>query len=582
MSKVDPVTIAVVWGGLVSATQEMGIGLRRTAYSVMVREGHDFSTAIFDPGAHLIAQGDFSPGHLGSIPFAMKTVVRAYPSETVRPGDVILQNDPQIGAGHLPDFCMFYPVFYKDRMVGWTTAIAHMADIGGIGPGGHTVVSGLIDYYQEGLVIPPVKLYEEGKLNEGLLRLVLGNSRLPDQVHGDINAMLNACRVGAARLTALLDIYDLETVWTCMNEIISRSEGVIRNSIRKIPNGSYTFTDFLDDTGPDTEPVECKVKIDIKEDEAVIDFGGSSPQRQCGCNVYYNYTYAYSMFAMRSLIDTSTPQNEGTLRPIHLLIPKGSIFNAEPPAACGARHLLAKIIFETVMGAMAQAVPNRALAASSPICGTVIDTRNPATGKRSIITVGAGQGTGGRSSKDGMESTSIPMNTSNVPIEVFETEFPILIDRYEFIADSAGPGKYRGCMGLRRDIRILSDNARIYNLAERQKFPPYGLFGGKEGSKCVLILNPGPHQGIMFSKGVYDLKKGDVIRLEGAGGGGYGNPLERDLQAVFEDVIKGYVSIEGAQRNYGVFINSETMTVDIEKTKEIRSNLTLALLQLNS
>jgi N-methylhydantoinase B len=548
----------------------MGVALRRTAYSEAVREGEDFSTAIFDAQGRLVAQGDFSPGHLGSMPFAVKTVAMEFPAHTLRPGDAILQNDPQIGSGHLPDFFLFYPVFYKETLVGWVVNCAHQADVGGAGLGSQ-VAEKLIDYYQEGLRIPPIKLYQEGRLQEEMLKLILGNVRLPDKVQGDMKAQLNSCRVGAARFTALLDLYGIDTIQACMEEMMDRSEAAIRAGLRAIPDGTYTFVDYLDDCGRETEPVEVRVAVTIAGDEAVVDFTGSSAQRQCGMNVYYNYTYAYVMCAMRAVTDPFVPQNEGCTRAVKLVVPKGCFFNAEPPAAAGARHITCSRIYEAVMGALAPAVPDKVFAATSHAANPFLGGLDPRTGRRFVMFELLTGGIGGRSNKDAMEAITSPWNGRNIPVEVQESHSPVLIERFEFVPDSGGAGRYRGGLALRRDIRILGQQVKLYNIAERQKFAPWGLFGGGPGALATTILNPGPKQEYLHSKGVYDLAPGDLLAMQVAGGGGYGDPLERDVQAVLTDVVKGYVSLEGARRDYGVVIDPQTMTVNEQETQALRA-----------
>ena len=570
MPQVDPITLAVVWGGFQAASQEMGVALRRTAYSEAVREGEDFSTAIFDAQGRLVAQGDFSPGHLGSMPFAVKTIAREFPPETLRPGDAILQNDPQIGSGHLPDFFIFYPVFHGGKtLAGWVVNCAHQADVGGAGLGSQ-VAEKLIDYHQEGLRIPPVKLYQEGKLQEDLMKVVLGNVRLPDKVQGDMKAQLNSCRVGAARFAALVELYGLETTQACMDEMMDRSEAAIRAGLRAIPDGTYTFVDYLDDCGRDTEPIELRAAVTIAGDEATIDLTGSSPQRQCGMNVYYNYTYAYVMCAMRAVTDPFVPHNEGCTRPIKLVAPRGCFFNAEPPAAAGARHITCSRIYEAVMGALAPAVPDKVFAATSHAANPFIGGLNPRTGRRFVMFELLTGGIGGRSNKDAIEAITSPWNGRNIPVEVQEANSPVIIEQFAFVPDTAGPGKYRGSLAVRRDIRVFGEQTKLYNMAERQKFAPWGLFGGGPGAKAVTILNPGPNQEYLHSKGIYDLDPGDLVAMQVAGGGGYGDPLERDPNKVLQDVIRGYVSVEGAARDYGVIIDPETLTVDEAATHHVR------------
>lgn len=570
MSQVDPITLAVVWGGFQAAAQEMGVALRRTAYSEAVREGEDFSTAIFDHRGRLVAQGDFSPGHLGSMPFAVKTIAAEFPPETLNPGDAILQNDPQIGSGHLPDFFIFYPIFHQGKiLVGWVVNCAHQADVGGAGLGSQ-VVENLIDYHQEGLRILPVKLYREDRLQEDLMKLILGNVRLPDKVQGDMKAQLNSCRVGAARFTALVDLYGVETVQSCMEEMMDRSEAAIRAGLKAIPDGTYTFVDYLDDSGRETDPIELRVAVTIHGEDATIDLAGSSLQRQCGMNVYYNYTYAYVMCAMRAVTDPFVPHNEGCTRPIKLVAPKGCFFNAEPPAAAGARHITCSRIYEAVMGALAPAVPDKVFAATSHAANPFIGGFNSLTGRRFVMFDLLTGGIGGRCNKDAIEAITSPWNGRNIPVEVQEASSPVLIERFAFVPDTAGPGKYRGSLAVRRDVRVLGDQAKLYNMAERQKFAPWGLFGGKPGALATTLLNPGPNQVALHSKGVYDLAYGDLVAMQVAGGGGYGDPLERDVNLVLQDVVKGHVSIERARWDYGVVIDPFTLTVNEPASRELR------------
>ncbi len=572
MPKVDPITLAVVWGGLQAVSQEMGVVLKRTAYSEAVREGEDFSTAIFDADGRLIAQGDFSPGHLGSMPFAVKRIAQEFPPETLSPGDAIIQNDPQIGSGHLPDFFAFYPVFYNDVLVGWTVNCAHQSDIGGAGLGSQ-VIEKVSDFYQEGLRILPLKIFEKGKPIDSVFRMIAGNVRLPDKVLGDLKAQLNACRVGGTRFQALLELYGLETVRACTEEILQRSEEAIRAAIRQIPDGTYHFVDYLDDSGRDTDPIKLDVTVTVADDEIVVDFTGSSPQRECGMNSYYNYTYAYVIACVRSMTDPSIPHNEGCTRPLKLVIPEGSFFNAQPPAACGGRHVTCNRIFEATLGAIAQAIPQKAFAGTGHMANPIIGGTHPKTGKKFFLYDLLMGSVGARSTKDGIEAVASPWNARNIPVEVQESNSPILVECFEFVTDSAGPGKYRGGMAMRKDVRVFSEDAKLFNMGERQKFAPYGLFGGKPGQLGISILNPGSEQRILHSKGIYSLEYGDCLRTQTPSSGGYGDPLERDSQAVLNDVIKGYVSVEGAKRDYGVVIDSSTLTVLEDETKELRNTL---------
>ncbi len=570
MAEVDPITLAVVWGGLQAVAQEMGIVLKRTAYSEAVREGEDFSTAVFDASGRLIAQGDYSPGHLGAMPFAVKRIAQEFPAETLSPGDVILQNDPQIGSGHLPDFFLFYPVFYKNSLAGWTANTAHQADVGGAGLGSQ-VIESISDLFQEGIRFLPMKFYEKGQPVEAVTRIIAGNVRLPDKVLGDLKAQLNSCRVGATRFQALLDLYGTDTVFACTEEIMRRSEEAIRAAIREIPDGTYHFVDHLDDSGRNTEPIRVEVTLTIAGDEVIVDLAGSSSQRECGMNSYYNYTYSYVLACVRAMTEPSIPQNEGCTRPLRLVVPEGCFFNPRPPAACAARHITCNRIFEATLGAFAQAIPDKAFSGTGHVATPIVGGTNPQNGKKYFMYDMVMRSVGARATADGIEAVAAPWNATNIPIEVHEIGSPVLVERFEFVTDSAGPGKHRGGLAVRKDVRILGEDIKLFNAAERQKFSCYGLQGGKPGQPGVSILNPGPDQEVLHSKGIYRLKYGDVLRTQVASSGGYGDPLERDPERVLADVIKECVSIEGARRDYSVVVDPDTLTIDVGATEKLRA-----------
>ncbi len=570
MSHIDPITLGVLWGALQAVGEEMGLALRRTAYSEAVREGLDFSTAVFDTEARMIAQGNFSPGHLGAMPSVVQHVLDAYPQESFEPGDAVLLNDLYMGSGHLPDCFITSPVFFADTLVGFVVNCAHQVDVGGAGPGSQNV-EGVREFYQEGLRILPVKLYQRGEPVPEILRLVTANVRIPDKVLGNFKAQVNANNVGARRLIDLYEQYGPETIATYSEEILARTEVAMRAAIKEIPDGSYAFEDYLDDCGRDTDPIKVAVTVTVQGDEVTVDFTGSGAQVAAAMNSTYNYTASYSIFALKSVTDPLLPQNAGGLRPIHVIAPPGSFFNPLPPAPGGGRAIVQQRIVDAIMGALAQAVPDRVVAPSAHWSNPNLGGLDPRTGKRFVYYDMIIGGYGARPTKDGCESLAPCFNVNNIPVEVSETNYPILVERLEFIQDSSGAGQFRGGSGVRKDLCIEGDDVMFSGLAERQTFAPYSLLGGTTPHRGRTMLNPGPHEQQLHGKGVYTLQPGDRLRFELSGAGGYGNPLDRAPEAVAQDVRNGYVSQDAAERVYGVCLDSQTYEVDFQATTALRS-----------
>ena len=565
----NPLTLSVIWGALQSIAVEIGTTVHRTAYSEQAREGQDFSVAVFDAQGRMVAQGPYSPGHMGAMSFAVKHALAAHPVETLRPGDAILLNDPLLGSGHFPDFFVTQPAFLDGRLIGFAVNILHHTDVGGQRPGSQGVV-GIFDYFQEGLRLPPTKVWSEYRENDGVVGIIAANTRTPDKVLGDLRAQRSALRVGEQRLQGLAERYGTETLFAAMDEIIRRTEASMRSSISGIPSGVYAFEDYLDDFGPGTDPLRVAATVTVDGDSLVVDFAGSSPQTASGLNSYINYTRSYSYAAIKSLTDPLGPMNEGALRPITVEAPLGSFLNPRPPAGGGPRAIICYRIFEAVLGALAPALPDRVAAASSHFA-------NPTFGgwdrvrKRSFVAYELVlSGTGARAGKDGCEAMATAFNASNIPVESQEQRHPIVIERFELIPDSAGPGRFRGGCGIRRDMRFLADDGKLTNLSERQRFAPYGLFGGRSGRLARTVINPGPRERVVHGKESTDFAHGDVISFEQSGAGGYGDPLERDPARVLEDVLDGYVSVGHAREAYGVVVDPVTLTLDAAGTREAR------------
>ena len=568
---IDPITLGVVWGALSSIAVEIGTTVHRTAYSEQAREGQDFSVAVFDPAGRMVAQGPYSPGHMGAMSFAVKNALAAHPVSTLRPGDAILLNDPLLGSGHLPDFFITQPAFHEGELIGFAVNILHHTDVGGQRPGSQAV-EGIFDYFQEGLRIPPTKVWTEYQENEAVVGIIAANTRTPEKVLGDLRAQRSALRVGELRLQELARRYGADVLGTAMNEIIARTEASMRAAIRAFPDGIYTFEDFMDDAGPGTPPLRVAVAVTVDGDRMEIDYAGSSPQTASGMNSYINYTRSYSYAAVKCLTDPFGPMNEGALRPITVSAPEGSFLNPRPPAGGGPRAIICYRTFEAVIGALALAVPERATAAASHMANPTFGGSDRARGRRFVAYELVLSGTGARATKDGCEAMAWAFNASNIPVEAQEANQPIVVERFELIPDSGGAGTFRGGTGVRRDMRFLADDGKLTNLADRQRFAPYGLHGGHAGALGRTVINPGPGEEIVHGKASREFSYGDVISFQQPGAGGYGDPLRRDPALVLEDVLDDYVSVGAALERYGVVVRGTApdLAVDELATERVR------------
>lgn len=548
-TRIDPVTLSVFWNRLLAITEEMGSTLRRTAFSDAVREGDDFSTGLFDAKARLIAQGNFTPGHTGAMPSVVQTMLKLFPPETLKPGDAMLSNDSFIGSGHFPDIFLVTPVFRDDVIIGYSVSIAHHVDVGGYAPGSQEV-AGVTSAVQEGLRILPVKIIRGGEFDADIVRIICGNVRVPEKLMGDLRAQRNANYVGAQRLLEVFAAYGSEVVEAGIEEILDRSEQRMRDRIRELPDGAYSFEDGLDDAGPGSPPIRAHVELRISGDSMEIDFSGSSDQVQAGINSYINYTRAYSTFAAKVLMDALLPQNDGASRPIRVIAREGCFFNPVYPAPSGGRAAVQIRIFEVTNGALAQVLPEKTMGAHSHWSNPNISGIDDRTGRQFIQYDLIFGGLGALSYKDGCEAMSPVMNCSNIPLEILETNSPVLFRHLGFIPDSAGPGKYRGGCAVRKDIEIANSRALVTLLGDRHERQPYGIHGGKAGCLATTTLIRAGEELPLHSKESRWLVKGDVVSFRLSGAGGYGDPAERPAEKIKDDLHDGYMTIEGARRDY--------------------------------
>lgn len=546
---IDPVTLSVLWSRLISVGEDMGSALRRTAYSAAVREGDDFSTGLFDRQGRMIAQGNFSPGHLGAMPSVVQSVLAHYPAESLRPGDCILLNDSRMGSGHYPDCFVTSPVFVDGRLMGFVVNCAHHVDMGGAVAGSQIVA--VKEAFQEGLRILPVRFIREGELQEDVLRLILGNVRMPDQVRGDLMAQRNTNVIGAERLAEIITDTGSDRMDAAVEEILTRSETRMRELIGAIPDGSYTYEDAMDDSGVDSAPIRFHVVVTIAGDRLTVDWSGSSDQVAAGINSYINYTRAYSIFAIKVFTDPYLPQNEGAMRPIEVVARPGSFFNPNYPAPSSGRAAVQVRLFEVICGALARVMPQRAMASfshwSNPVWGGTDDAGKPFIYYDMIF-----GGYGARADKDGAEALAPVFNATNIPVEVHESHNPVLVRRLELMPDTGGAGTYRGGAGLRKDVELLAERATVSLSGDRHVYRPPGLFDGEPGTLAHTVLNPDGEARELDSKGVHELRRGDILSIQLSGAGGYGPPAQRDPAAVRQDVADGFLSEAEAKRIYGV------------------------------
>ena len=547
----DPVTLGVVWGALRSICVEIGSTVQRTAYSIQAREGQDFSVAVFDAGGRMSAQGPYSPGHLGAMNFAIRNFMEAFPPESLRPGDTLLLNDPQLGSGHFPDFLVTQPCFWQDRLVGFGVNLVHHTDVGGSRPGSQAV-EGIFDYHQEGLRIPPVKIVEEGRENLAALEIIAANSRVPRNVLGDLRSQRASLLIGEQRLRELYERFGGEVVDGCIDAMLDRTEARVRERIAAMRDGSYEFEDFMDDYGPGTPPLRIHVTVTVGGDRMQIDFDGTDPQTPSGLNSYFNYTRSYAMAAVKCLTDPEGPMNAGAFRPVEITAPEGCFLNPRRPAGGGPRAAICSRVFEVILGALAPALPEAVTAANSHFCNATFGAWDPVRQRRFVGYELIHGGIGARAGKDGAEAMSSPYNAANIPVEAVEASTPVIVERFEFIPDSGGAGRHRGGLGIRRDVRILGESIKFTNLSERNRFAPFGLFGGHPGQTGRTVINPdSPGAYEIGGKASVDLQLGDVVSFQLAGAGGYGDPRERDREAIRRDLRLGFVSSEAAQEVYG-------------------------------
>ncbi|MCX8111210.1 MAG: hydantoinase B/oxoprolinase family protein, partial [Syntrophorhabdaceae bacterium] len=563
----DPITLEILWRRLISIVDEADSSVARTAFSSLLRDAHDYTCMFTDRQGRELAQGTFAtPGQSGAMALGIKNLVNKFPADYYQPGDVFITNDPWALAGHLNDVCVMSPIFYKDRLVAFTACVFHHSDIGG------RVASDNHDVFEEGLFIPLVKLYDRGVLNESVLEMIRWNVRTPDEVIGDIRSQIAANYVCSEKICQMLKESNLEDLDDLSDQIIGLTERSVRDEIAKIPPGIYHAKGIVEQTRGNADII-INAKVEVKGSDIIVDLEGSSPQVQWGGNVVYNFTYAYVFMAIKSMFAPDIPNNDGCAKPIKLIAPEGTVVNCKFPAAVAARMQIGHFMTEVIYRALSSVLPNKVIAGS----GGTPAAMNVFYGRRhdnrqwhSVIIRGGGMGAG--ANNDGNYVYIFPANGANTPVEIFESDTPLIVEKRELLADSGGPGRMKGGLGKREVFKIPDDEyapippVNLGIQAGRYVYPAEGLFNGKPGRKAQFLVNETPGN----PYGLTQLKPGDVVIIDAPGGGGYGDPFERDPEMVLNDVIEGYVSIESAKLDYGVVINPDTKEIDWGETKKLR------------
>jgi N-methylhydantoinase B len=568
----DQISFELFRNTLLSISDEMALAIFRTAYSGVLKGGMDYSTGLVDAQGRMVAQGLTQPCHLGSVPTAMQSVLRHFGNQ-LRPGDVYIFNDPFDGGMHLPDIFVIKPVFAQGQHIAFAATVCHHGDVGGRVAGSNAADS--TEIFQEGVRIPPLKFYDAGKLNDTLMQFLEANVRLPTQLAGDLRAQLAACHIAEEALIALAAKNGVEEVRRRMGEILDHTERLTRKAISALPEGTFEFTDWIDDDGIDTGvPIPLKVTLTKSGDGLHADWSGSAPQVRGAINSTLSFTKAAVYTAVKSILPLDIQANEGFFAAVSVTAPAGSIANAVMPAATAARGLTGFRMMDCCFGALARMLPDRVCAASDG--GNVgVSVGGYSADRKPFVYVDFTCGAwGGRPWADGLEgNASLFGNISSSSVEMIEIENPLEILAYEFVTDSMGAGKYRGGAAYRRRYRFKEDSGVLQIRSDRCSISPYGLYGGSPGGRGSNTFGSGADTVQLPSKVTRDIRRGDTFQYEMAGGGGWGDPIERDPQAVLWDVRNEFVSVDAARRDYGVIIDRQAWEVDRAATAKARAEI---------
>jgi len=576
---INPITREIIQTALSAAADEMSLGLYRTAYSTIVRDCLDYSTSLCDANGEMIAQGVTIPFHLGSVPFALATLFKKFGND-IQPGDIFILNDPFEGGMHIPDIFIVKPIFWEGERVAFAVSTAHHLDMGGRLPGSSACDN--TEIFQDGLRIPWLKLYRRGEPDEAIFALIRANVRVPEMTIGDIRAQLAACHIGERAIHDLIHRYGVTTFTACTADLIAYTERLMRAEIAGWPDGSYTFTDYLDSDGVGGPPTKIQVTLTVAGDSITADFTGTSAQVRGALNSTLSFTASVVALCVRAVLQEEIPNTAGMFKPLTIIAPPGTVANVEMPGASSMRGVTGFRMADVVWGALAGLLPDRVLAAGEG-GNTLVIIGGQRPNKTSYVYYELLSGTwGARPDRDGNDGLCNPANVaSNIPIEQAECEYPVRIERYGLVDDSGGAGQFRGGLAIEREWRLLSGEAHLAIRSDRRDHLPYGLYGGQPGTPSINLLYPtddeANERGALLPTMIStSMKAGERIYHKQAGGGGWGDPLLREPAAVARDVRNGKVALATACEAYGVVLDAATLTVDEAATMTLRQTKRVA------
>lgn len=553
-TSLDPIALEISWNGLRSITDECFLTIMRSAFSTNIKERHDHSTAIADAKGRLIVQAENAlPIHLASMAGLMTYILKQY-GDSIAPGDIFIGNDPHVAGGtHLPDINLAIPVFGDGRLIGFVANIVHHADVGGAAIG--SMSGGLDEIYKEGLRIPIVRLFSKGVLQDDMMRLLLLNMRLPEERKGDLNAQIAAARLGERRLQEVMASCSATYVENVFDQIVQRTNRRMREAISRLPDGEYTFSDLMDDDGAGTEDIRINLVVHKSGEGIVFDFEGTDEQVPGNFNLTLNATQSAVCFSLKALLDPEVPNNQGIFDAIELRAPLGSFVNCVSPASVALRANTCQRVVDVVFGALTKALPDRVIGAANGANTSAVFTGiDPRTRHQYVYLETLGGGMGARATKDGKDGVQVNItNTSNLPVEAIELEYPLRVEEYALVEDSGGAGKFRGGLGIRRTIRPVDHECEFNGVGERFRHQPWGIFGGSAGKagRFLILDESGQDRSLPSKASRIRLAPGMAAVIETPGAGGYGPPHERDEALLQADIESGKFSPEFIAANYG-------------------------------
>ena len=566
----DPITLEIIWNSFRSVTDECFLTLQRSAFSTNIKERHDHSVAVLDSRGRLIVQAENAlPIHLASIGGLVEILLGKY-SGDIAPGDIFIGNDPHVAGGtHLPDINLAAPVFDGETLIAFICNIAHHADVGGAVRG--SMSGGLTEIYQEGLRIPVIRLYRKGELARDTLDLLLLNMRLPAERRGDLNAQIASCRLGIQRIEHLTVRFGIHLLLDAFEQIVERSRTRIRNAIGALPDGEWSYADMMDDDGVAAQNVLIKLTIRKTGQGLVFDFTGSDPQVPGNINLTANAVRSSVCYALKALLDPDMPNNEGVLQAFEIVAPVASIVNCRAPGSVALRANTCQRVVDIVLGAMSAVLPERIIAsANGANTSMVFAGEDPATGSPYVYLETLGGGMGGRNDRDGKDGVQVHItNTSNLPVEAIEMEYPLRVEEYSLVVDSGGAGRWRGGLGLRRVIRPVGHVCEFSGAGERFRRGPPGIFGGEAGKAgaFMLLRADGSMENLPGKLTSLILHPGDAVAVETPGAGGYGSPKERSREKLAEDLCSGKFTRRCIENHYGSDMLASQQSLNRVKVK---------------